>query len=35
MPLRAAASGPAHMWVVERSSACALICLIFLDATMT
>ena len=31
MPLRAAASVAAHMWVVERSLACALICLIFLD----
>jgi hypothetical protein len=35
MVLRAAASGPAHMWVVERSLARALICLIFLDASMT
>ena len=35
MPLRAEASGPAHMWVVEWPSACALIGLIFLDATLT
>ena len=35
MPLRAAASVAAHIRVAERSAACALICLTFLDAATT